>query len=379
MTSYGNQMNLQQYSRVLHKIESQFGLYPTAFLLGVMLLGIAAIYVTPALHTINLGAFYEILSLNPFNFQAANPLQLRILTPLLAYLLFLRGSLFLLFPLLVGILFLALIYIHYRKQNFAPIESLGMASLMAFSTPILCTLHFQGYTDTTSDLLLFLCFIFINSPLWFLFFGLAILNHESNLFAAPYLLWFDWQINSHWRGRAKSLILFGLSSAPFFLYRAYVARQTTVLFSPSFYLNMQNIQITAQLVARLLPIGIFEAFKLFWGFPFFAFLYLLRKKNYLQALWIFLVVLCAGLQLLIAHDTSRLIGLAFPCILFGAQVVRDELKSDLFEKKLWTVIGLNFLVPTYYVGLEIMIPFLPLPVSLLLNWLGVDSWRLWWV
>jgi hypothetical protein len=175
-------MNLHHYSRVLDKVESRFGLYPTGFLLGMALVGIAAVYVTPAFHTVSLGAFYEILSLNPFNFPAANPLQLRILTPLLAYFLFFRGPLFLLFPLLVGVLFLTLIYTHYRKQDFGPLESLGMASLMAFSTPILHLLHFQGYTDTTSYLLLFLCLILIKTPLWFLFFGLAILNHESNLF-----------------------------------------------------------------------------------------------------------------------------------------------------------------------------------------------------
>ena len=178
-------MNLKQRSCALRKMELQIGLYPTAFLLNVALLGIAAIYVTPAFRTINLGAFYEILSINPFNFQASNPVQLRILTPLLAYLLFLRGPFFILLPLFIGMLFLTFIYIHYRKQSFTPIESLGMASLMAFSTPILFTLHFQGYTDTTSYLLLFLCLVFIKNPIWPLFFALAVLNHYSNIFAAP--------------------------------------------------------------------------------------------------------------------------------------------------------------------------------------------------
>jgi len=298
---------------------------------------------------------------------------------LLAYFLFFRGPLFLLFPLLVGVLFLTLIYTHYRKQDFGPIESLGMASLMAFSTPILHLLHFQGYTDTTSYLLLFLCLILIKTPVWFLFFGLAILNHESNLFAVPYLLVLDWQNNSCWKSQIRSFGLFFASLIPFILYRAYVARHATILFSPGFYLNLQNIKITTQIVARLLPMGIFEAFKLFWVFPLLAAAYLLKRKNYLQFFWLFLVVLCAGLQLLIAHDTSRLIGLAFPCILFGAEVVRHELKGDLFARKLWTIIGLNFFVPTYYVGLEIMIPFLPLPLSLILKWLGVDSWQLWWL
>lgn len=363
------------------RLEARWTLYPTAFLLALLLLLISSIYVTPALNTINWGECYQELSVTPFNFKVHNPVRLRILTPLLGYILFFRARFYIFLPLLTGVLFLASIYIYFRKNEFSQCESLGMSALMAFSSPILFVLHFQGYTDTTSYFLLFLSLIFIEKPyIWVTLFSLSLLNHESNLFAAPWLLFLALRQDKSFFKCVQVIVLLLISLLPLLLFRHYVTSQCNVLLSKGFYLSVQRMIHCWNTVARYLPLGFFEAFKLFWFFPMAAFLQLVVTKQMREAIWLCLVVTCASAQLLFATDTSRLLCLAFPAILMGAKRVRSLWGRDMFVRRLWLIIGLNFLVPQYYIGQSTAIPFYPLPVSLVLKFVfGVDAWGLWWV
>lgn len=371
-------MNYRFVSQTLNRSENRYGLYLTAAMVAFLLMALAAIYVTPALETSNHGTGYQQLSDTPFDFDSSNPLKFRILTPLLAHILFFRGERYIFFPLLISVFFLMSVYIHFRREDFTPSESLGTTVLMAFSTTILFTLHFQGYTDTTSYLLIWLCLIVKAPPLRALFFTLALLNHESNAFCFPFLVYRPWEADFSWRRALSNGFWLSLSFIPILVFRWYVTSQTEVALSSSFYLNPQRIKTVVWRVGRLLPIGVFEAFRLFWIIPISAAGILWKHKKHPQACWIGLVVLCVGLQLLLASDTSRLIGLAFPAVLFGAKVLREHLKIISFERLLWLLILLNFIVPVYYVGQQSMYPLYPLPVSLILQALGVDAWHLWW-
>ncbi|GAK49572.1 hypothetical protein U14_00795 [Candidatus Moduliflexus flocculans] len=359
----------------LNYIEKKFGIHLTGFAFSVILLLISSIYVTPALQCVNHGVLYARLSLNPLDFQQANPLQLRILSPFLGYVLFLRGNSFLFFPLLCGVIFLYVIYVAFRSQSFTLLQSLAIASLMAFNTPILFTLHFQGYTDTLSYLLVLLCLIIPNNLFAASAFALAMLNHESNFFALPYIIFLRFYSNAY---RKQGIIFFIIALIPFYIYRHYVTNQTQVLYTAGFYLNSEQIRLNLWAIAKLLPIGIFEAFRLCWGIPLIAGIYFFKDKRHKEMLFIILVPICASLQLCIASDTSRLMGLAFPCILFGAKYLKDYWKEE-FTKRVWLVIGFNFLIPVYYVGQKHMIPFFPLPVSIIAYYLlNLDLWALWW-
>jgi hypothetical protein len=61
-------------------------------------------------------------------------------------------------------------------------------------------------------------------------------------------------------------------------------------------------------------------------------------------------VTCASSQLLVAGDVSRLLGLAFPVILYGAEELRSSLDEKRFAIVLWQVVLVSFLIPHYYVG-----------------------------
>ena len=366
---------IEAVERYLTHIESKVGIYLAGFVFSIILLLIASIYVTPALQCINHGEEYARLSMNPWDLQRASPLRMRILSPLIAYFLFLRGELFLFFPLLSGLLFLSVIYTTFRSQSLTSLQSLGMVSLMAFNTPILFTLHFQGYTDTLSYLLIFLCLIVKDNLLAAIFLALSLFNHESNLFAFPYIVF---SRCLRFTDKKQTILLFIMAMIPYVIYRYYIIQYAPVLYSTGYYLNAAQIRHNLLVIAKLLPIGIFEAFKLCWGIQIIAFVYLIKDKKYLEVCQIILFPVCAYLQLFIANDTSRLMGLAFPGILFSAKYLKDYW-GPLFTKRLWIIIGLNFLIPTYYVGQEAMIPFFPLPVTIIIRYVfDIDLWTLWW-
>ena len=352
------------------KLESKFGLYGSALLLGVAYIILACFYTIPTLRTIYLGVNFQRLSIDPFNFSRPSSVQFRILTPLIAHLLFLRGKLFIYAPLIAAVLFISSIHIYYRKKRYSFSESAGLVALMVFSTPVLFALRFPGYTDTTSYFLLFLCFVFIDSPLWYLFFALSLLNHESNLFAAPFLLMYA---NRNFKPSEllKSLSLFAISLLPVFLLRSYITAQTDVLYSSGYYLSLERVKGCVKVVAHALPLGIFMSFRLFWFFPLAAFAMTIKDKRYFQSTWFCLVFICSVAQMLVATDTSRLMGLAFLCILVGAEEMRKQWPAKTFKRWLWICIGLNFLVPPCYVGQFNIWPLFSVPQFIWFHILGI--------
>src|ERR1035437_1817416 len=130
-------------------LELKLGPYITSLIVAFVLLCMAAIYVTPAFAPMQLGRGYASLSINPFDFSKQNNLRFRILTPVLAYMVGLRGSLYIIFPLIIALFFLSAIFYYLRRQS-SPAESFLITTLICFSSPILFLLHFQGYVDVTS-------------------------------------------------------------------------------------------------------------------------------------------------------------------------------------------------------------------------------------
>ena len=361
-------------------LEQRVGVYGASLLIAVVLLAVAALYVTPAFQAVNHGINYQSLSVSPFDFSTPNDVRLRILTPLVAHCLFLRGDAYLALPLIVGLLFLAAIYVHYRTRGYNGAEATGIAALMAFTTPILFLLHYPGYTDTTSYLLLFLSLVSLDRHwLWPVFYALAVLNHESNLFAAPIILL---AANRREFRLSRSLLVIVLLIAaivPLALYRHFVQLHGQVQYDAAYYLNRERLHRSIVLVGQLLPLGIFMAFKLGWLFPLAALRHSFGQRRMLEGVFFIAAFVCALAQLALASDTSRLLTLAFPAVLVGAEVAREKWGQDFFAHRLWVLIGLNFLVPQYYIGQWFAVPFFPLPVSLILRHVfGVDAWKLWW-
>lgn len=372
---------LPRASQLLGSAQKLLGLRLTGAVVAALLLAVAALYVTPAFQVVNNGRSFAELSANPFA-RSTNMFGNRILSPFLAFLIGLRGPNFIYFPLLVSIVLLGAIFCHFRRQAHEPIGALIASATIAFSSPILFLLHFQGYTDVLTHLLLFWCYMLRQSRfMWLLPLSLSFLNHEATLFSLPWVIF----LRTRYTGvRFFSVwgifyfitdVLLGfLSVAPLYLFRELWPLQNTQLGS-DYYLSYLRTMWT--FIFRFGGFGIFEAFKLFWFLPIFAIVAAPRGTKF--SLFVVLTLMCgAGVgQLLISHDTSRHVGHAFPMILYSMEI--------LLRKKEWgwrlleclaILVLLNFLVPQYYVGQQNAWPLLPSPVSLILWLNGFDPWNL---
>lgn len=364
---------LDKLTAFLLSLEQKFGIYFSSLIIAFILLCIAAIYVTPSLSPMHLGRGYASLSINPFDFSEQNNLRFRILTPFIAYCLGLRGELYIFLPLIISLFFLSCIYFYMRKTQ-APAESVLITMLICFSSPVLFLLHFQGYVDVTSYLLILLMIFYIKKiVVWIPLMALLLLNHESNLFIIPGLLYF-YYINSPNKTKAAFSAIFGfaLASIPFLLYRNYINEVSPVEYNFEMYYSQMKENIKS--IAVYFPIGIFYTFKLFWLFPVFAIYYFWKEKNQEQLLFYTILIVGVLSQLLFASDTSRLIGLAFPVILFSAIKIKQQWGTELFLKRTFYLVLINFLIPQYYVGQSAMIRFYPLPSSLILKYFwGIET------
>jgi len=211
---------LNKATTFLLYLEQKFGIYFNSFIVSFILLCCAAIYVTPSIAPMELGRGYASLTIDPFDFSEQNNLRYRILTPFMAYCLGLRGSLYIVFPLIIASLFLSAIYFYIRKTQ-TPSESLLITMVICFSSPILFLLHFQGYVDVTSYLLILLIIIFIKKIyVWTPLMTLLLLNHESNVFIIPGLLYF-YNINTPNKAKVAFSAILGFTFAliPFLLYQ----------------------------------------------------------------------------------------------------------------------------------------------------------------
>jgi Gpi18-like mannosyltransferase len=357
------QQKLYNYSE---RIENKFGLYLSSLFISLLLIAITCIYTTPSLSTDCLGEYYEELSRNPFIFNE-NPVQYRILTPLIAYCLFLRGNLYIIMPLIFGLLLLASVYIYFRKKDFHPLDAICVTALIAFSSPILFTLHFQGYADTTSYFLVFLTYIFIEKRKLlpaFLFFTLSLINHEVNMFMAPFFLWVYFKQTkpiNYW----KPLLLLAISCFVIVMIRRYIDTFTQVPFGNDLYFKRDYFIWNFKVMYRLMPLGIFMCFKLFWGLPLIAIYKKAVVKSYKDTLTIILAIFCGCAPLVLSSDTSRIVGLSFLSILISVLILKPLIDGKLFTRYMLILIIMNFFVPSYYIGQTNAFPFYPLPIYLI--------------
>ncbi len=365
----------------MERVGSGKRLIVLALIVGILFMALAAVYTAPreGLKPMPRGREFIKLSEAPFKFIPGNRMQLRVLTPLIAYSVFLRGQHFMWTPIIMGILFLSVVYGFFRRRGLSNIESLGMVGLMAFSIPISLMMVWMGFTDTTSYLLLFLCIVFIRRPtMWPLFYALALLNHESNLFAAPWIVMLanmkDFKVRSYF----WSLLLLAVAMVPMIVYRSYVSFEGgDVRYSSQHYLNVKLVLNNLRDVAGYMLIGIFGAFRLFWAFPLLSIYYLWGKKGRRRdVVWLILVIVCALGQLVFGHDITRLMGLAFPAILFGAWEMRRVWGKSLFIKRLGLLFLLNLLFMPNYMFNYKYIPLSSLPVVVMYDHLlDFRFWR----
>jgi hypothetical protein len=344
---------IQKINASLESFEISMGLIWFSLTTGIIMLGLAMIYVAPHFEAGFNGLQYAILSKDPFEFITPNAFRYRILPPLLGYLTGLRGTNFFILPLIFAILFLSAIYWSFRKKHFSPFDSVLMSALIAFSCVVLIQLTAPGYTDAVYYFFLFMSFVFIPKPyISAFFYCLALLSHESCLFMFPGLVLYFWHLNrNNFRYVLKYAVLLGTSTIPMFLYRYWVSLHIDVEYDMSFYFSEENIRFTLGKVLPLLSAGTFFAFKLFWILPVYILFRSVQKRNYSMFLFLAVMIVCDLAQLVIAYDVTRMLCLAFPIVLISAEELKKE-SPQKFTYLILILILLNFLIPQYFMSCD---------------------------
>jgi hypothetical protein len=351
-------------------------------LVGATLLGLASLYVTPATRCINHGCLYAELADSPWGSHPSNPLRLRWLSPFVAHYLGLTGGRYIMLPLLVLLAFLAGVYAWSRSNGYRLSASVGMTAAMASTMPVVFTLHFQGYADAMSWLLLLAAMASIRRPwLWPLAMGAAILNHESTIAALPAMVLLCWArrpgLRSALVGTTAAIAIVVVCMK---LRSAVLPGSVGSAYVTSYYLNVENVRFCLMQTVKLMPLGAFMAFKLLWYLPLAAIFVHIQARRWLEALAILGFIAGASSLMLVAGDTTRLFVQAFPAILLGADGLKDHLGEIAFERLLWKLVLFGLLVPTFFIAWEAIIPFLPLPVTWLFEHvLSIDVAKHWWL
>jgi hypothetical protein len=335
----------------LGKLENSLTKTGFALLLSVVLLISVAAVSHMNFKTVHHGNEYTMLSEQPFNFEQNNDLQLRILSPLTAYFLFMRGSLFKYFMLAILCFFLMMVYLLFRKKDFSIAESLGMTAILAFSTLSFHQFYFPAYTDPGSYLLILLFLMsYRNGFASTLLLSLMLFNHESTIFLFPFffLLKADGKLDA---GNLLRISLqFVLAFIPYYLYRKFIESHVELNFTLSYYFDPANMQWTRDHVLPNLAKGIFQSFRIAWIIPLVAICIDVYEKRFKELSLMLFVIIFVMLQFFVAYDISRLAGLAFPAIISGSIRMRDFLGTKKFTITLAIIFILNLFIPSYYVG-----------------------------
>ncbi len=161
--------------------------------LGVALglLALAALVHSPTIETVYMGQAYEALSVSPFDPGSAVPRteRQRLLAPLMAWAVGLRGERYLFYPLIMALGLLAVCWAFLRREQVPRATAAGVLAIVATSAPILWTLSYPGYVDTTTYFFLAVAlFVGQGRWLWTLPLALACLSHEGAAFSIPFFV-----------------------------------------------------------------------------------------------------------------------------------------------------------------------------------------------
>ena len=343
-------------NNTLLSCERRIGRYGTALLVAFLLLILAAIYVRPALETVVLGNAYAELASDPFS-ENPNVVGFRILTPLISYVLGLRGQLIIVTNLLFAFAFLAAVYLYFRKELSNPTKALFGTSVFAFSLVTLTTICYGGYCDSATYLIILGMWILrSNSMAFYVLLFLGLLNRESILFLLPWFIFLGVsEADSKVRTVAKMLLGYGLVFVLYYLFRTWVSSFRPVTFDFEYYFEplLENPLAYFNKSYGHQGLGYFTVFKAMWIFVFAAVLSFWNKRMIRPMIEICLILFFAWTQMFIAWDSSRMLTLAFPVMLIS---LLHLFKNNPYNFRNWgyLVLFFNLIIPQMYTSAHVI-------------------------
>ncbi|MBP6335008.1 MAG: hypothetical protein KA444_05995 [Bacteroidia bacterium] len=347
------------------RMEKSLGLLATSILVGLFLIGIAALLSSPRWELFYHGKGFSRLSLAPFDFSQESSLRFRILSPLLGYVLFLKGPLFKYLMLAILGFFYSLLYYFHRRKKHRPSESFGIGMVLALSTLAFFQLYFPGYNDPLSYVLILVAlFNRERRVLLMTCLALMLFNHDNTIFLFPFFFLFLLEEDYSLKNLYSKIIFFLPAIALYAAYRLIISSISDPGFDTSYYFNRENLRWTWDHVSEHLWYGIFQAFRSGWIFPLIAIVINVKEKRYKEILLLIVGFIFIISQMFIAFDISRLVGLAFPVLLLSAWRTGKYVGEENFLKILWAVVFLNLFIPSEIVGALEPIPIPPFWIGL---------------
>jgi hypothetical protein len=342
-------------TKLMH-LEKNKGRIFVAVLVSTALLAIAAIYVRPAFSTVVLGKWYAELSEDPFS-DSPNRVGYRILTPLISYLLGLRGEAIIITNLLIAFIFLVVTYCYLRKTLARLSDTVYGTAVFAFSLVTLTTIYYGGYCDSLTYLLILLMWVYrSNKPLQSGFLLLGLMNRESVVFLIPWFLALNWSESQYkMRSTIDLMLWYILAFVLYYLFRLWISSFRTVDYTMDYYLGFlitDPFRIFKKSYGNQI-LGFFTVFKLFWIIVMTAVWSIWKQKKKHDLICIAVLVVCVWAQQFIAWDSSRMMTMAFPLMFIAILKVFNE---NLFGFRSWAVpiLALNFLVPQLYTAEQVV-------------------------
>jgi len=329
-------------------------------LVAVALMVAASLEVAPALHVTGMGAAYAELATDPFG-AAGNPVHHRILTPLIAHLAGLRGEGIIVVNLAAAALLLLAVHLHFLRRTADPGLALLAAAALAFSLVTLTTVHYGGYTDSLTYLLIFLIW-WARRRAWLLgaLFLLALFNRESTLLLVPWFLWVRVAgAPRPGRALAASLAVLALATAIYTVVRTqWLAADTTTGYGLAFYVDpfLQDPTVSLRRTCGLWTLGLITVFGVLWAIPLVA---AVRpgpgRGPFVRSAAVLLG--CGFAQLLFAVDTSRMWTVAFPVMILALRRLAAE-PDPWLERWAPTLVIAHLLLPQLFTAFAVIEPML---------------------
>ena len=272
----------------------------------------------------------QMQSVSPFSDFGAN--QHRILTPLIAHAIGLRGDLFPLITIPLCIIFISLTLWYFRN--------IWMSLLLICSSAVYMSIHWAGLVDLTTFSLLMACLILIKSRWWYVLYALSLLNHPLGFFVGVPLTFLH--IRESGNGIIPSLALLCASVLPLEAWRLYTESIGVSAWNDwRIYTGWEWVKWTVRHGLPWFLLGTFSAFKLAWYYPFQC------VAEGRDRWMILLFILCALSTLIVDCDITRMAGLSF----LGVAISMKEYASAHQEHSFKKIAIYNLFIPTVVVAI----------------------------
>lgn len=348
--------------------ETRFGRWGWMLLVVLLLMMAASIYVRPGTNYYGHGVSFEALSRNPLDLRNGNVLGYRIFTPLLAYLIGLRGRPFILLNLVFAAVTLGAVYRYFRARSPQPGDALFGAMCLAFSSVVLITIYYAGFCDAFTYLSVFIMWRWRHRPLvMYPFLLMGAFNHEGALFVIPWFVYLKLAESPRKLATVAELIV-GLSVvvAAFMLIRRWISLGQDLGLFAGTYLSplLKDPLVMVRYAHQFYWLGFFGVFKALWVIPFIAAVAMWKNGRKKDVYGMIILMLCAAAQLLVAYDTTRMLTLGFMVMIVSLEYL-FVFGPSTFRRWVPWVFLFNLFIPQLYTAAKVIEIMHSLPSNLM--------------